>query len=48
LIIPEEIRLKIELSLTISDFTRIKRKWNYVLEKQKELENKTTGIEKYP
>jgi len=46
LIIPEEICLKIELSLTISDFTRIKRKWNYISEKQKELENKTISKSK--
>ncbi|PIY88240.1 MAG: hypothetical protein COY74_09310 [Nitrosopumilales archaeon CG_4_10_14_0_8_um_filter_34_8] len=33
-------------SLTISDFTRIKRKWNYISEKQKELENKTISKSK--
>jgi len=38
--------LKVELSLTISDFTRIKRKWNYISEKQKELENKTISKSK--
>jgi len=46
LIIPEEMCLKVELSLTISDFTRIKRKWNYISEKQKELENKTISKSK--